>query len=247
MFVSQKMVKIKRQLLTSFLAGAITGTIVVGAVSKPNRNFFVNQIDTTDKSLERILDSPKTDESQIKSKRGIGANNIGNGTEVSSSNFFGCIAVIIDYGKGAIFAHCYSDPQYKGPLAPGGFDKPLNPTNIVKEMTDMLKKDGIPSSDCFAAIYSGSQKGLEIILKDLKEQGIDVRWHKAEEDLFPPRDVSYNAEKNELNIHYDYELGCELYLNTFFMTLPQPKEYYLKKLIERGKKDYTIVLENEKI
>ncbi len=172
---------------------------------------------------------------------GIGPNNIGHSFKVASADFHGCTAVIIDYGEEALFAHCYSTPNYKGPRAVGGLSRPLDVGNVVEEMAEMLSREAIKPSQCFAVVFSGSQKGLEIVLERLRKQSIAVKWSQAEEDLFPPRTISYNALENKVDVFYGYGLGY-LMLDKFLRTLPPSKEDYIQKIKKREKTGYLVDL-----
>ncbi len=189
-----------------------------------------------DASIERdVVYWPQSDRLVILRPLNRGTNEIGPNSLVNSfrtiysPDFICDTAVIIDYGNEALFARCRSEADYEAPLAEAPPEEPLTVQDAMRKMTDMLTEAGIAPSDCIAAVYSGSKRGLEAALQELAERSIPVRWTEAEDVLFPPVSIYYDPPKNTLYVNRDAFTAWAV-MEQMPELLVHPKEYYIARM-----------------
>ncbi len=210
---------------------------------------IISSILEDDLTVERDLTyRPQSDKLKIikQANRGtteIGPNSIANSFRaIYSPYFMGDTALVIDYGEEALFGRCYSDPDHKAPAAGERYDRTLTVKNVVREMTHMLRREGITYQDCFAAVYSGSENGLRMVLEELRTRSIPVRWAKAEVELFPVNSIYYDPATNTMYVVRDMLMG-RVVMDYLPELLAHPKEYYLQQM-ENIEMSYEIDLDS---
>ncbi|GEM_PF-2766623 len=122
-----------------------------------------------------------------------------------SYGFYGCTAVIFDYGNEALFSHALAGYDLIGINFRGRLDDraPVNGYNVVERMVEESRKRGLNLRDCEALIDAGNETELRKILEDLNKEGIKVRKSKlwsVSNGTPIRRDVYFNPSRDLLVI-----------------------------------------------
>lgn len=115
-----------------------------------------------------------------------------------SEGYFGCSALVIDYGDGALLAHALpeSEEHWRGRNL--NTISYLHTDNVVEQTVGYIRNNGINPKSCFAIVDAGQEKDMKIILRDLRHEGIRVK--KSMCANFKGRNVSYTPSDNKLYV-----------------------------------------------
>ncbi len=111
---------------------------------------------------------------------------IGKG-EFLSKNFYGCSAIIFDYGDSAIFSHAYRGTAY----------------NSINEILSEVGRKKIAKKNLSVYIFSGDSKDLQEISKkipkdvSIKKEGIYKKFKSNRDEIY---DIEFNSLTNKYKI-----------------------------------------------
>jgi len=126
-----------------------------------------------------------------------------------SGYFFGCSAIILDYGDDAFFAHAYPNDKLRWKTK----DK------AIEILIQESKKRNLNPEESFAVVHAGTEQSLKDILFDLKKNNIPIRIaNRLSETLDDslnekhiPRNVLYFPKSDSLIVYIDS--SCINYFN----------------------------------